>query len=147
MRFLPRQSETADSRLEIVKREHTLRTYDQNRMIECSLFLPHGEFLLLKLFLSCFFFLMFIYFWQREREQAGEGQRERETRIWSRLSTVSAKPNMELKSWTVRSQPEPKLEAQLTEPPRCPFTWNFLMRNWPFLPDEVKDKCHWCGNK
>ena len=38
---------------------------------------------------SFFFFLKFIYFWEREQAQAGEGQRERETQIWSRLQALT----------------------------------------------------------
>ena len=70
---------------------------------------------------------MFIYFWQRERERdrawAGEVQRERETQNpkqapGSELSAQS--PTRGSNSRTARSWPEPKSDAQPTEPPRRP---------------------------
>ena len=41
---------------------------------------------------------MFIYFWGKDRAQAGEGQPERETKseAGSRLQAVSTEPDMEL---------------------------------------------------
>ena len=69
------------------------------------------------------FFFKFIYFWERAR--AGEGQKERETQNLklapgSELSAQSLTRG--LNSQTVRSWPEPKSDAQPTEPPKCPFT-------------------------
>ena len=68
---------------------------------------------------------MFIYFWQRERDRAwaGKGQRERETQnpkqaTGSELSAQS--PTRGSNSQTTRSWPEPKSDAQPTEPPRRP---------------------------
>ena len=40
-----------------------------------------------------FFYLMFVYFWERDRAQAGEGQRGGRHRIWSRLWAVSPEPD------------------------------------------------------
>ena len=77
------------------------------------------------------FFVMFIYFWERERErvQAGEGQKERKTQNLkptpgSELSAQSL--TQASNSQTVRSWPEPKLDAQPTEPPRSPWEKWFL---------------------
>ena len=53
----------------------------------------------------------------------GKEQRERETQNpkWAPGSELSAQsPTRGLNSRTVRSWPEQKLDAQLTEPPRCP---------------------------
>ena len=66
-----------------------------------------------------------VYFWEREscRVQVGEKQRERETQ------NLKQAPGFELSvqslmqgsnSGTTRSWPEPKLDAQPTEPPRHP---------------------------
>ena len=57
----------------------------------------------LTLFLS--FFLVFIYFWERERKRAstrvGEGQRERgRHRIWSRLQALSCQHRARGGAWT-----------------------------------------------
>ena len=59
-------------------------------------------------------FLMFIYFWKRERVWLGEGQRERETlnlkqALGSELSAQS--PMLGVNPWTVRSWPELKSDA------------------------------------
>ena len=70
---------------------------------------------------------MFIYiFWERkrEREKAGEEQKERETENLNEGpgSELSAQSLMwGLNSQTMRSWPEPKFVAQLTEPPRRPM--------------------------
>ena len=70
--------------------------------------------------------LTFIYFWEGEtdREWARQEQRERERQNpkeppGSELSAQS--PTRGSNSWTARSWPKPKLDAQPTEPPRCPF--------------------------
>ena len=75
---------------------------------------------------------MFIYFWDRDRAWMGEGQRERETQNPKQApgSERSAQSLTQgLNSRTVRSWPEPKLDAQLTEPPRHPFISYFELRN------------------
>ena len=70
--------------------------------------------------------LMFICFWERERDRAwaGEGQRERETQNpkqapRSQLSAHNLTWGSD--SQTVRSWPEPKLDSQPTEPSRHPW--------------------------
>ena len=66
---------------------------------------------------------MFIFERGRERVQVGEGQKERETQNLKQApgSELSAQsPTRSSNSQTVRSWPEPKLDAQPTEPPRCP---------------------------
>ena len=81
-----------------------------------------------------FFNLVFlnVYFWEREsRVQVGEGQRERETEDLkqtpgSKLSAQS--PTQDSNPRTTRSWPEPKSDAQLTEPPRRPESTSFLVR-------------------
>ena len=70
---------------------------------------------------------MFIYFWERGRDRAwaGERQRERETQNPKQApgSELSAQSPMQgSNSQTARSWPEPKLDAQPTEPPRCPLS-------------------------
>ena len=73
-----------------------------------------------------FFFLTFIfYFWDRERQSMNGGGAERERgrhRIRSRLQALSCQHRAQHGAQThkLRSWPEPKLDAQLTEPPRCP---------------------------
>ena len=67
-----------------------------------------------------FLILIFIYLYLRQTAQAGEGERERETQnlkqaLGSELSAQS--PMQGSNSWAVRSCPEPKSDAQLTEPP------------------------------
>ena len=74
----------------------------------------------LKIRLTSSFFL-FIYFWQREKDRAwaGEGQRERGTQNLKQApgSEMSAQSlTRGSNSQTTRSCPEPKLEAQQTEP-------------------------------
>ena len=79
-------------------------------------------------------FLMLIYFWERERdrERVGEGQRERERdRIRSRLQAPSCQHRAPWRAQThesVRSWPEPKWDAQLTEPPRQLWVTPFLRK-------------------
>ena len=74
---------------------------------------------------------MCIQFWEdeRDRARAGEGQRERETRNPKQApgSELSAQSQTRgSNSRTTRSQPEPELDAQSTEPPRCPNVYLFL---------------------
>ena len=73
---------------------------------------------------------MFIYFWDRDRAWTREGQRQRETRNPKQAPgsersaqslTRSSNPQ------TARSWPEPKSDAQPSEPPRRPRTFLFLM--------------------
>ena len=65
---------------------------------------------------------MFIF--ESERQSASGGGVEREgdseSEAGSRLQTVSTEPNVGLESTNVRSRPEPKWDAHLTEPPRRP---------------------------
>ena len=66
--------------------------------------LPLFSFLIFK----NFFFLIFIYFWERDRAWAGEKQRERETRNpkqapGSRLQAVSAEPDAGLEPTNCKS--------------------------------------------
>ena len=67
---------------------------------------------------------MFIYFWERQRQNAsGLGQRERETQNLKQApgSELSAQiPTRGSNPRAVRSWPEPKSDAQPTEPSRCP---------------------------
>ena len=69
-------------------------------------------------------FLMFIYFWDRERQSvSGEGQKERETqnlkqRPGSKLSAQSL--TRDSNSQTMRSWPKPKLDGHPTEPSKHP---------------------------
>ena len=72
-----------------------------------------------------FFLRFYFYFWERERDRvrAGEGQREREQNPkqapGSELSVQN--PTWGLNPRTARSWPEPKSDAQLTEPPGCSY--------------------------
>ena len=75
-----------------------------------------------------FLFLMFIFERERDRVQAREGQRERETQnpkqdTGSQLSAQS--PTRGSNSWTARSWPEPKPDAQPSEMPRHPYFFFF----------------------
>ena len=69
---------------------------------------------------------MFIHFLrdrERDKAQAGERQIERETQNRKQTpgSELSAQSPMRgSNSQTARSGPEPKSDAQPTEPPRCP---------------------------
>ena len=80
--------------------------------------------------------------------QAGEGQREREGQRESQAgSTLSVpSPTRCSNSQTVRSCPELKSEAQLTEPPRQPGTGRFLCKIYSFrvwrLIQNLKSKSH-----
>ena len=72
-----------------------------------------------------FFFNVFIYFWDRDRAWAAEGQREREMQNLKQApgSELSAQiPTWGSNPQTTRSWPEPKSDAQLTERPRHPKT-------------------------
>ena len=69
-----------------------------------------------------FYFLMLIYFWQRERERQsvseGRAERERHTQNVKQApgSELSAQsPKRDSNSWTAKSDAQ-----QPTEPPRCP---------------------------
>ena len=71
------------------------------------------------------FFLMFVFIFETERDRAwaGEGQRERETEKLKQApgSDLSAQnPTQVSNPRTMRSWPEPKSDAQLTEAPRHP---------------------------
>ena len=73
------------------------------------------------------FFNVYLFIFERKRErvcaQAGEGHRARETQKpkqapGSELSAQS--PTRGSNPQTVRSRPEPKPDAEPTEPPKCP---------------------------
>ena len=87
-------------------------------------FLPSflSFFVLLSFFVFYFFNFLFIF----ERQNASrEEQRERETQNLKQAtaSELSAQsPTWGSNSGTVRSRPEPKSDAQPTEPPRRPYT-------------------------
>ena len=79
---------------------------------------------------------MFIYFWEREREivWAGKGQKERETR--NPKQAPGSEPSAQSPTWgsnsqTMRSWPEPKSDASLTEPTRCPCIFSKRVHVWP----------------
>ena len=68
----------------------------------------------------------------RDRAQAGEGQTERETQHRKQApgSELSAQsPTRGSNSRTVSSRPEPKSDAQPTEPPRRPIFFSFLFQD------------------
>ena len=78
-----------------------------------------------------FFNVYFIFGTERDRAWTGEGQRERETQ--NRKQAPGSKPSAQSltrgsNSLTVRSWPEPKSEAQPTEPPRRPINGDSF--NW-----------------
>ena len=91
-------------------------------------------------FLFFFFYFFNVYlFWDRETEHEWGRVRERETQ------NLKQAPGSELSaqslawgsnSWTARSWPEPKSDAPLTEPPRCPKTFIFLTAR-TFLVSQV----------
>ena len=106
------------------------RTHDYN----ISDYIPYAGFFISVTYLFYnwkfvpFFFLMFSYFWERERDRARvvEGA-ERETQnskqaAGSELSAQSPRQGWNLQ--TGRPLPELKSDAQLTEPPRRP--WKFV---------------------
>ena len=64
---------------------------------------------------------------------SGGGERKRET--WNLKQAPDSELSAQSPTWgsnpqTARSCPEPKSDAQLTEPPRRPDSGDFLMR-WP----------------
>ena len=79
---------------------------------------------------------MFIYFWERERDRmwTGEVQREETQNLKQAPGSGLSAQNLTWgsNSWTMRSWPEPKWEAQLTEPPRCPAVCLSFNGNEPF---------------
>ena len=67
---------------------------------------------------------MFIfYFWEREGDRGSEE---------AGFVLTAASPMRGLNSWTVRSWPELKADAQLTEPPRHPYVLFILMFTYLF---------------
>ena len=83
---------------------------------------------------------MFVYFWEIERKQGRgrerEKERERETQNPKQApgSGLSAQSPMRgSNSQAVRPWPEPKSDAQLTEPPRRPSTVHSLKRREALL--------------
>ena len=81
-----------------------------------------------------FFFLNFLkclFILERETGQVGQGQRERESQNRKQApgSELSAQSWMRgSNSQAMRSRPEPKLDAQLTEPPRHPIAPFYLLK-------------------
>ena len=92
-----------------------------NSLFSKDQFLLTNTWPLFKKYLFNYLFIcLFVYlFWERERVQAGEGQRERE-RIPSRLCTVSTEPHTEfkLRNHEIMTWTDIELDAQPTEPPR-----------------------------
>ena len=79
---------------------------------------------LLMFFFFNFFFNVYLFLGQRETEhERGRGRERGRHRIQSSLQAPSCQHRMRhrgLNSWTTRSWPEPKSDAQPTEPPRHP---------------------------
>ena len=74
--------------------------------------------------------LTFIPFWGLERQSMSRAGAERETQNLKQApgSELSAQSLMwGWNSQTMRSCPEPKSDAQPTEPPRCPFLFYFIL--------------------
>ena len=70
---------------------------------------------------------MLIYFWKGDRAQVGQRERETQNLKQAPGSELSAQSPMRGSNpQTVRSWPEPKSDAQLTEPPRRPYVYLFL---------------------
>ena len=67
-------------------------------------------------YISILFFLNFLMFIFLECVQGREEQKEMETQYPKQAPGSELSP--QLMNWAVRSRPEPKLDAQLTEPPR-----------------------------
>ena len=75
------------------------------------------------------------YFWDREREteyKQGRGRERGRHRTWKQApgsELAAQRPTWGSIPRAARSWPEPKSDAQLTEPPRCPqnifFRWCF----------------------
>ena len=85
------------------------------------------------------------YWFLRARETEHEWGRGRERgrqRIQNRLWAVSAKPDVGLIPWTMRSWPELKSDAQLTEPPRRPelFLNKYEKKRWELLQYDLDKK-------
>ena len=76
----------------------------------------------------CMFFKVYSFFQRQRQSTSRGGDRERETQnpkqaLVSELSAQS--PTQGSNSWTMRSWPEPKSDAQPTEPPRRPSFYLF----------------------
>ena len=72
---------------------------------------------------------MFIFGTERDRARAGKGQTGRETQNLKQApaSELSAQsPTWGSNSWTMRSWPELKLNAQPAEPSKCPSIVNYI---------------------
>ena len=75
---------------------------------------------------------MFIYFWEKQSMSRGRAEREREAQNPKQApgSEPSAESPMQGSSswvsWAMTSWPQPKLDAQPTEPPRRPLGVPFL---------------------
>ena len=93
-------------------------------------------------FLSLFIYLFIYLFWERERVQAG-GRAEREGDRGSKESFMLTALSLmwASNSQTLRSLPELKSDAQLTEPPRCPQNTSvfFLTFNFRIILDLWKN--------
>ena len=90
-------------------------------------------FLFFLSFLSYIFNFYLFFFFERERQQAREGQREkeRESQAGSILSVQS--PVRGLNSWTVRSRPEPKPTVRRLTDRATPAPLSFLPYYIKFL--------------
>ena len=104
-----------------------------------------------------FFFHVYSFLRDRYRAGVGEGQREETQNSKQppyRLQTVSAEPDVGLKLRRLRSWPEPKSDAQLTEPPKrpdpicilCGFFWIHLKIDYRAQDWKQGDKTECCGN-
>ena len=102
------------------------------------------------------YFLTFIHFWEAERDiecEWGRGRDRGRRRIRSRLQAPKQAPGSELSAQsptqglnprTVRSRPEPKSDAEPTEPPRRPSTGisKWASENVHFENESLD--CHHC---
>ena len=74
-----------------------------------------------------------------------EGDTESKTR--SRLQAVSTEPDGGSNSQTVRSRPEPKSQAQPTEPLRGPKSVAFVYTNYKVAEREIKEAIQFISTK
>ena len=70
-----------------------------------------------------------LFVFERNSMSEGGAQTEGEKGSEAGFVLTAVSPIGGLNSWTLRSWPELKLEAQLTEPPRCPYPSFFIWKN------------------